>query len=284
MTATLSKQAIEAFAEDRTPKFLATLDAGGAPNIAPVISLKAADEKTIIFAEFMIWKTKKNLLECPKIEIVLVSPKLKWWRIRGVFRGFETKGKYYEEMSMVNMFRYNAYSGIRSAGVIEVEDLSPPRSIVDGGGMLELGVSLLRSHVSLSAVRFLSGGGSAGAAGDGRRVDMPPQVEEKFQRVKAAKAIAVRDADGYPAASLCPTLFPVRASRMIVSRNDLPEAARGLDRPAGFAVSVITFDPIAYQVKGQLRRAGGVGSMRFASLDVEEVYSSCPPSPGKRIS
>lgn len=282
MSSTLSKQAIEALAEDRTPKFLATLDAGGTPNIVPVISLKAADEKTVIFAEFMIWKTKKNLLECPKLEIVLVSPKLKWWRIRGRFRGFETKGEHYEEMSMVDMFRYNAYSGIRSAGVIEVEDVSPVRNVATGSGMLELGVSLLRSHASLSAGKLLRSGN--GSSESNQAAEMPPQVTEKFQRVKAAKAIAIRGTDGYPAAALCPTLFPLRATRMTVSLKDLPETARDLRRPADSAVSVITFDPIAYQVKGLLKRASGVGPVRFAALDVAEVYSACPPSPGKRIS
>ena len=41
----------EALAGEMTPKFLATIGAEGVPNVVPVTSIDAADERTLIFGE-----------------------------------------------------------------------------------------------------------------------------------------------------------------------------------------------------------------------------------------
>ena len=53
--------------------------------------------------------------------------------------------------------------------------------------------------------------------------------------------------------------------------------------PVRAAASVITFDPVAYQVKGTVSRYVNRPGARLARLDVDEVYSASPPLPGKRI-
>lgn len=280
MVDTLSKEHIEMLAFDKTPKFLATVDANGGPNLVPVISLMAEDEKTILFAEFMIWKTKKNLLERPNVGIAVLSPDMRWAWIRGTFQGFETKGPRYEKMSMIDMFRFNAYTGIRSAGVIRVDKTGPVRKLMSGAAPVEALLSAAQGRVAFALEAMLR---PRGADGDPAGV-MPPTVGEKFMRLKAGKAIAVMGGDGFPCVSVCPTLFPVGPRKMKLSVNDLPERARSLDPPPRAAVSVITSDPIAYQAKGVLKKAAAVGPARFAELEIEEVYNASPPLQGKKIS
>ncbi|MEW6203536.1 MAG: pyridoxamine 5'-phosphate oxidase family protein [bacterium] len=261
----MEKALLRALSSDRTPKFLATLDAGGMPNIVPVTSIRAADRETLIFAEFMIWKTKKNLLENHHVGVAVLSAELTWWVIKGIFKGFETSGEHFETLSQQDMFRYNAYSGIRSAGVIQVEDVSEKHRLLNPASVAELAAAMLRSRTA-----------------PGGRGIMPPPVIEKFRRFKSAKALAVRGDDGFPAAVIASAMLPVGNSHLIVGASNFPDEIN-LKHPINAAACVITYDPVAYQVKGLLRRAPRIGSLKLASLRVEEVYSASPPLPGKRI-
>ncbi len=49
------------------------------------------------------------------------------------------------------------------------------------------------------------------------------------------------------------------------------------------AASVITFDPVAYQVKGTWQGIKSYLGINLASMHITEVYSACPPLPGVRI-
>ena len=261
----MQKSLVCALSNDKTPKFLATLDAGGVPNIVPVISIRAADDHTLIFADFMVWKTKKNLLENQHVSVLVLSPELSWWAIKGTFQGFEKTGEYFETLSRQDMFRYNAYSGIRSAGVIKVEDVSEKHRLFNPASVLESTAAMIRSRIAIR--------------GDGV---MPPQVTEKFRRIKSAKAIAVRGRDGFPVAVITPSMFPIGNSHLLLGISDFPPKTL-LNCPVNAAASVITYEPIAYQVKGLLHRTYRIGAVRLAAMRIEEVYSASPPLPGKRI-
>ena len=54
----------EALSGEMTPKFLATRDLAGKPNIVPVTTITPYDDETLVFGEFMLNKTKKNLFLC----------------------------------------------------------------------------------------------------------------------------------------------------------------------------------------------------------------------------
>ena len=73
----LDAAAIRAFSGPRVPKFLATRDAEGVPNVVPVLSLEAVDERTIIFGEMMIWKTRRNLEADARLSILVLTPDLR---------------------------------------------------------------------------------------------------------------------------------------------------------------------------------------------------------------
>jgi hypothetical protein len=263
----LDPGAARSLSELRAPKFLATRDADGVPNVVPVLSLEAVDERIIIFGEMMIWKTRRNLEADPRLSIMVLSPDLRAWTIRGRFVGFRRSGPYFDRVASDESARYNPYGSYRSAGVIEVLGMTR----VSQSSQLALLLATLRCRLP---ARSLSNGGPAAA--------MPLQVQEKFARLKAAKALAVLDASGHP--DCLPGLPLVTAGRGRLlfggtAAHDLAALAHG----AAVAAAVLTMEPVAYQVKGifaGMRRSLG---QAFGVIDVREAYSACPPLPGQLL-
>jgi hypothetical protein len=252
---------------DMVPKFLATQDARGHPNVVPIISLDAADDRTLIFAELFIWKTRDNLETDPRVSVAVVSDDLRTWTIRGHFRGFVEGGPHVDQMNRKEMFRYNAYVGVRRVGVIDVEAITADRAL-----------SRFRLAGRIMASKLVS----RVACRRGSRT-LPPRVAEKFARSAAVKVIAFQTSTGHPHVVPVFSLVPTRSESLVFGFDD---HLSGLDeRGPGARVSaaVITMDPIAYQVKGAYlgRRLTPVG--RIGVLRCDEVYSASPPLPGQRI-
>jgi predicted pyridoxine 5'-phosphate oxidase superfamily flavin-nucleotide-binding protein len=256
----------EALSGDRTPIFLATVGQDGRPNLVPVISIEPWDDKTLIFGEFMIRKTKANLETNPNVAVGVMDAKLNTWWIRGRFLGFERTGEKFEKINNQDMFRYNAYTGIRSAGSIAIDEVSECRTFSP--------LDVLARFAMASVRRAAAPGGS-------KHGPMPARVRDKFARLKAAKFAAWVGEDGRPHVRAAMGMYPAGASQITLAADDLNP---GPPPPgAALACSLITFDPIAYQVKGVLTKYRDYPGFRLARVDVDEVYSASPPLPGHRI-
>jgi len=266
--AKLDPGAVRALSGLRTPKFLATRDADGVPNVVPVLSLEAVDERTIVFGEMMIWKTRRNLEADPRVSILVLSPDLRAWTVRGRFVEFQRSGPYFDHIASEESARYNPYGSYRSAGVIEVL-----------GGSRASRFSQLSLLLDTARCRLLA----RGLPRDGRTPPvMPVQVQEKFDRLKAAKALAVVDASGHPDCLPGLPLLTAGRGRLVfggAAARDLSGVAPGTT----IAAAVLTLEPVAYQVKGTfagLRRSLG---QVLGVIDVREAYSACPPLPGQLL-
>jgi hypothetical protein len=230
--AKLDPGAVRALSGLRTPKFLATRDADGVPNVVPVLSLEAVDERTIVFGEMMIWKTRRNLEADPRVSILVLSSDLRAWTVRGRFVEFQRSGPYFDHIASEESARYNPYGSYRSAG--------RPQPV------------------------------------------MPVQVREKFDRLKAAKALAIVDASGHPDCLPGLPLLTAGRGRLVFgggAARDLSGVAPGTT----IAAAVLTLEPVAYQVKGTfagLRRSLG---QVLVVIDAREAYSACPPLPGQLL-
>ena len=263
--ALLSGDVREALAGDMTPKFLATLGPSGQPNCVPVITICPYDDDTLVFGEFMLNKSRDNLLGCDKVGVAVITESLHAWSLKGTFLGFETTGPRVEFVNQLPTLRYNAYTSIRSAGLIRVEDVSAEHT-----------ASRLSVLTDYLAVRALAPLFRRGVREDKA---MPRQVAEKFSRISAVRAIAHRDHDGYPRAFPVMTCVPVHPARLLLAGSLFRACQAGITPGAGLAASVLTMDPIAYQVKGVYAGATrGIGAM-----DIRESYSASPPLVGKRL-
>jgi predicted pyridoxine 5'-phosphate oxidase superfamily flavin-nucleotide-binding protein len=267
--ANLSPAIVEALAGERTPKFLATLNSEGVPNVVPIISLEAADDSTIIFGEFMMWKTRHNLEVNPRVSVAVMTTSQEGWVIKGDFLEFQRSGPYFDQIMASDTFRYNAYAGIRNAGVIRVE--SVVRAFALSGLTVLLDMARARWFARRARRRGVDG------------VTVPIQVRQKFARLKAAKFLAYLDGDGYPDIVPVLSLRPADEQTFVFSSGLAEPALAALSPGARVAASVLTFEPVAYQIKGEFLGAERSLGRLAGVVGVQEVYSASPPLPGQRI-
>lgn len=260
----LDGKAMKVFKREYFPKFLATVDADGSPNVVPVLTMRAADETTLIFARFMVWKTARNLEATRKATIACIGPSLYIWTVKADFVEFIKQGPYLEEFNETALFRYNAYAGVNEVGVLRVKEVLPPKPV--------------RWLKTLMAQRSVAGVATRAAAQD-RVGPMPLQVVRQFRKKGALKYIAHVGADGYPIPRPALAMFPVM--RKTLALDDI--AGEAMDPGTRVAASAITKDLIAYQVKGRYEGLKNFNGASLGAIDVEEVFTASPPLPGKRI-
>ncbi len=265
MTAKLNDKLYEALSGEMTPKFLATKDEAGTPNVVPIISIQPYNDETLIFGNFLMWKTEKNLAVNTQVTVTVFTEGLYGAVLRGTFLGFQKVGEYADIISSTDHLRYNAYSGIRSAGSIRVEEISEPFQLTK----LDVLKGLVHSKLHRVRARTLS---------EGNKV-MHPIVMEMFGRVVAVKVLAFLDDRGDPYAVPNMSLQPAAPDVMVFNRKQMAPYLDGLRDGAEVAVCVITGDPVAWQVKGVYR---ALDEARGAVL-LKEAYHASPPHMGKKI-
>jgi len=264
MNTKLNDQLFEALKGEMTPKFLATSD-GVMPNVVPIISTEPWDRENLIFGNFLMWKTEANLRKYDKVSVAVITEKLRGTVIRGDFRGFQKTGAYVDRINSTKNFRYNAYTGIRNAGSIAMSDIMEPFAL----SPLDVLSGNLLSKFAKGRAMKLSGG----------RDVMNGVVREKYARLKAVKVLAFMDAAGYPVAVPLMSLQAVAGDLMVFRKNPMRKYLEGLKDGASVAVSVITFDPVAFQVKGTYRDVDD----GYGAVAVSEVFHASPPLPGRKI-
>jgi hypothetical protein len=131
---------------------------------------------------------------------------------------------------------------------------------------------------------------------------MPQVVMEKFADMEAAKFMATVDDDGIPNVVPILSVMPFGEETLIFVDIMMNKTKKNLLANRKVAVSVLTKENIAYQVKGTFEEFQTSGPMfdMFAShpllkynaysgpravgtIHVDAVYTACPPLPGKRI-
>lgn len=244
-----------------TPKFLATRNAEGIPNVVPLTSLCPAENvpDLLHFGNFLLRKSVCNLEGDCRVSVLVITEKLEGWVLGGSFEGFEREGPHADAQRRAELLRYNAYTGIRNAGLVRVRSVERAFRVSKA--------SLVRDFVF------------ARAAGLGWRVeggiDLPRAALLELSRLAALKVIAWVDRAGYP--RIAPALSLQPASNALVCWND-PAIGEGPPEGGPVAANVLTPQAISYQVKGTWE------PRRTASMLVpHELYAGGPPLPGARI-
>jgi hypothetical protein len=109
--------------------------------------------------------------------------------------------------------------------------------------------------------------------------NMPQNVLKRFSQMAAVKIIAYVSDDGYPVAFPEFGMVPVSSNRIVVKRGE--EKRRGFELKEGtrVAVSLVTLEPAAFQLKGTFRVIDN--STGYIGLD--RVYTCSLPRPGVRV-
>ncbi|MGC9334131.1 MAG: pyridoxamine 5'-phosphate oxidase family protein, partial [Anaerolineae bacterium] len=115
---------VQALCHEMTPKFLATRSAEGVPNVVPCTSLMpagdGAPEDRLIFGNFLLHKSVANLDDDPRVGILVITTDLEGWVLQGDFVEWQRSGPYVDRLNNTDLLRYNAYTGIRNAGVVDI--------------------------------------------------------------------------------------------------------------------------------------------------------------------
>jgi len=251
----------DALRRERTPRFLATRNPEGEPNVAPCLSLVPADdaEDVLFFGNFLLRKTIANLEREPRLAVLVLTADLSGWLLTGDFLEFQRTGPYVERQNDSRLLRYNAYTGIRSAGLIRLRAVERAFTL-----------SRLRTAVDVAAARVAA---VHGTSHDTDTVAVPRPARREFARLAAVKVVAWVGPDGYPTVLPALSLQPAGEREMVVRSLALqpPEGAT-------VAINVLTADAISYQAKGRWRGRGRTGRISISS-----VYAGGPPLPGGRI-
>lgn len=265
MTQTLSARAHEVMSEDESPIFLATLDEHERPNCVPVVTIMPYEEDKLIFGDFMLNKTRSNLERNSHVGVALFSDTLEGWSIKGTFLGFETHGERFDLMNRSPLFRYNAYTGVRAAGLIQLEEVSDR--------MAPARWKLLGYYArALAGARLMKKRKTTNRC-------MPVQVEEKFRRLSALRALAFKDTDGFPRAFPMLSCFASGPNRLVISDPFLEHYKARMPREAEVAISVLTPEAVSYQVKGNCPDT----QAKTTLVELTECYSASPPLVGDRL-
>jgi hypothetical protein len=252
---------------ERTPRFLATRSPEAEPNVAPCLSLMPDDDQPdiLFFGNFLLRKSIKNLERDARVGILVMTPDLHGWILTGDFLEFQRSGPYVERQNSARMLRYNAYTGIRNAGLIRV------RSVETSFTLSRLQVAKDFALARLAAI---------GTTRDVNGVRVPLAVRREFARMAAVKVLAWVRADGYPFVVPALSLQPKGEHELVGRFNDQlgtclqPLPLTGVP----VASNVLTAEAISYQARGRWAQSGKTGTIR-----VHSIYAGGPPLPGARI-
>ena len=125
--AKMPKQVMDLINDPDAVKFLATIDDEGKPNCALIASLSAASEDTLIFAELMMNKTKKNLISTRRVAATVYKAPWSSYQIKGTFEGFQSSGFLYDMAQALSkespLLKGKVYFYIKQIGVIKVDEV-----------------------------------------------------------------------------------------------------------------------------------------------------------------
>ena len=277
----------EALHGEFVPKFLATLDENGRPNVVLVASIDAAGPRSLYFGVFLLHKTKKNLQVDQKVAVAVITEDLSIWTLKGRFRGFEQKGPLLDQVNNKPMFRYNSYMRISDVGLIDVESVTASWKLSKLEAARDVLPVKARSAVPTAwddATRAVLPQAARAALGRGKgTARLPPRVADKFARTQALKVLAWKGEDGYPVVVPALSLFPTPSTTMLFGTRVIADQLSGVPAGTRMAANVVTLDPISYQVKGTYEGTTGPLSGKLGRLTVDEVYSASPPLPGEPI-
>ena len=208
----------------------------------------------------MLRKSIKNLQADARVGILVITPELRGWRLKGDFVEFQRTGPYVERQMSSSLLRYNAYTGVRDAGVIRV------RSVEGTFAISKLQVARDFALARLAALMPHQNGG----------ITLPLAVRREFARMVAVKVLAWIGEDGYPNVVPMLSLQPAGEQHLACWQGSSRLASPPAD--ALVAANILTFEAISYQAKGRWSARG-----RQGAIAVQEVYAGGPPSPGGRV-
>jgi len=273
---------LQALSHEMTPKFLASRSADGFPNVVPVTSLMPAGdvEDRLIFGNFLLRKSVRNLDADARVGILVITTNLEGWVLQGDFLGWQRTGAYVDRINSTDLLRYNAYTGIRNAGIVQVREvlnhfrISKPRVLAD---------YLLARVFAMVAAPSIPPEAQGTSFLPEEVVTLPRPVREAFSPMTAVRVLAFVGGGGYPRTAPVLSLRPAGENKLVCAEGLAAGLLEPLSGGAPVAASLLTLDVISFQAKGRwLGRQSLLGGT-VGAMAVTAVYAGGPPIPGRRV-
>lgn len=260
---------LEALSGEMTPKFLASRSADGVPNVVPCTSITPAGDvdDRLILGNFLLRKSVTNLDADPRVSVLVMTTALEGWILQGDFEGWQRAGAYVDKLNNSDLLRYNAYTGIRNAGIIQVRQV-------------------LRTF-RLSQLRVLTDYLVARAAPaptpPENAVPMPLAVRKSFQPMTAVRVLAFVNTAGYPMSVPLLSLQPTGERSLICAAGICADVLGPLPAGTPVAASLLTLDIVSFQAKGTWLGSRRTLGALTGAMAVTSVYAGGPPIPGQQV-
>ncbi len=251
-------------------------------------------EDRLIFGNFLLRKSVGNLDSDPRVGVMVVTPALEGWVLQGEFLGWQRTGPYVDALMNTNLLRYNAYTGVRNAGIIQLGAIRRafriPRPRVLGEYLLaRLSGPLFRTdaeerelaRISDAAPASRLAPASPASGGSARALPLP--VRRGFRALSALRVLAFLDDAGVPLTAPVLSLQPVGARVLAGACGLAADWLAGIPAGAPVAASLLTLDIVSFQAKGRWLGVRRVLGRPVGAMAVAEVYAGGPPIPGGRV-
>ncbi|MFW9794124.1 MAG: hypothetical protein ACFFEE_07480 [Candidatus Thorarchaeota archaeon] len=262
----LTDELVDALKEFLTPKFMVTKNSESEPNVAPVMSWTLYKGNTLVYGDFMTYKSRKNVNDGnTQMSILVFTTNLDSWLIKADFESYHQNDDIYEFIAQTPLFRYNNYTNARGVGVAEANWASQKYNI----SKLSVLSAFLKAKLA------------------GRRVpteetiegNMPLNVLKRLSQMAAVKIIAYVAEDGYPVAFPEFGMLPISSNRIVVKRGEEKRREFELKDGMRVAISLVTLEPAAFQLKGYFREIDDSNGY----IELDRVYTCSLPRPGARV-
>jgi hypothetical protein len=197
-----------------------------------------------------------------------VTTDLEGWILQGDFLGWQRTGAYVDRLNSTDLLRYNAYTGIRNAGVVQVR-------------------SVLR-HFRLSRLRvlldyLLARLARSFPASPGGTTVMPAVVRERFSLLTAVRVLAFLDGEGCPLPLPILSLQPAGERALVCAQGLASDLLWSLPAGAPVAANLLTLDVVSFQAKGRWLGGRRLLGLPIGAMAVTAVYAGGPPIPGRQV-
>ncbi len=257
---------MRAFEPTEKVALLATVTPEGLPHVSLITTLMAKSPTEMIWGQFTEGRSKKNVLQNPKTGWLIMTVDRHIWRGKARYTGNAKEGPEYEILNNKPLFRYNSYFGIHTVHFMDlvetgVRENLPLASIVPAS----LATSLLRRLEKRSSEERV----------------LTPWAESLFKRLDALKFLAYVGEDGFP--RIVPLLQCQAADsrRLVFSPFAYADELERVPPNEQVAIYGLTFQMESVLVRGAFSGFHRKRLLRSGSVDIEWVYNSMPPKPGR---
>jgi hypothetical protein len=250
-------------------KMLGTIDDKGWPHITFIANNRACSKSQVVFGEFMYGKSKQYIQDRPKHAYMFMGLSLPFTllQIKANFSHIANKGKDIDQFNVSNDMRYSTTMNVFRVFYSDIKEVSPMKKI--------------------SLLKVLGAGISNGIT---KKVLKTGSKEDKFNRfgklifnsVMNPKFLAYIDPeDSYPVILPCFQAFPPDNTQLAFRMNQFEDQLNQIPVGSKIAIYGLTMEFIAQEARGTYLGAEKYRGYMMGRMDIEEIYNSGPPMPGR---